>query len=685
MDITQKQKKILLWGALGVVAVALVLTMTPLGNFFQSNLIGTNYVTRDAGLYLGKEETLTAGKALRAGTGATLKSENALKEGKYLLVDVYANLTTGQANTLATAFTYNPNLVSLETGFVVPTLSTTMVDSTITKVEKDSSGKETGRGYVMVRKSENIQKPSEKLFSLRFTVKDTAKQGEVELDTVRLVDSANAIEASADRMIVKGETQGSTSVPLILSTSGNRIESASTVDSVTGKKTEQTIIYNAAGQKIQETVIIYLANGKKEKETITNYNPTNGEVTSTEVWEYSYRSDGSYVVVKTTTLANGTKTVVTYQYKADGTLQGTSQTGYNVAFTRASDDGKAKADLPAESLTADVQVSVFPINNSLVGANGNIPMIGKPYRVNAFVTGTEARVLTSLKPFTVTLSKETSQNGNPYFYDESTNQWVKYPTTASTATSVTLRTSTFGIYALFADGTDPLRPSASTGTTMTGTTMTGTTIPTTPVTTAPICEPSDPFVDMGGHWSAVYVEEARLKCIVGGKFAGRFAPNDFVTRAELTKMAVEAFKLANVKSSAETGFLDVKIADWFANYVATARKSNIVQGYADATYRPNAYINRAEALKIILEAEKIAQKSSTDFNGRLDAWKRQFPTYTFVQFRDTAIGEWFAKYVLYAWQNDIVEGYKDGANVLFKPGQNITRAEVVKIIMEMVQ
>ncbi len=678
MDITQKQKKALLWGGLGVVAVALLLTLTPLGNFFQSNLIGTNYVTRDSGLYMGKNEALTAGTALRAEMGVSLRSENALKDNKYLLVDVYAHHTTGQANTLATAFTYNPALVSLESGFVLPTLSTTTVDATTTKVEKDSSGKETGRGYVMVRKAENITKPSEKMFSLRFTVKDTAKQGEIAVDTVRLVDSSRAIETDADRLIVRGETANAVAVPLVLSTSGNRIEVATTVDTATGKKTEQTIIYNAQGQKIQESIVIYLANGKKEKETITFYNPANGQVTSTEVWEYSYNSDGSYTVVKTTTLANGTKTVETFVYNADGTLKSSTQKGFNTAFTRTSEDAQVRVEMPAEALTADIQLSVFAVNTSLVTGNSNYTLLGKPYRVNAYLPGTGTTVLTSLKPFTVVFTKAANAVGNPYFFDEKSNQWIKYPTLESTSTSVTIRTSTFGIYALFNDGAEPLRPSAGTGTAMTGTTMTGTTMNDT-------CVPSDPFVDMSGHWSQTYVEKARQKCIVGGKFAGRFAPDDFVTRAELTKMAVEAFELDTVRSSAETGFLDVRPADWFADYVATARKVNVIQGYGDATYRPNNYINRAEALKIILEADNIDSGAKTDFVARLDNWRKQFPTYTFVQFRDTGVAEWFAKYVLYAWQNDVVEGYKDGVNVVFKPGQNITRAEVIKIIMEMTE
>lgn len=85
----------------------------------------------------------------------------------------------------------------------------------------------------------------------------------------------------------------------------------------------------------------------------------------------------------------------------------------------------------------------------------------------------------------------------------------------------------------------------------------------------------------------------------------------------------------------------------------------IVGGYSDGTFKPNANINRAEFLKIILEAMAMP----IDLEGG-------------NCFKDVKDG-WFAPYVCWAADSGIVGGYKDGT---FKPEQNITFAEASKIL-----
>ena len=46
------------------------------------------------------------------------------------------------------------------------------------------------------------------------------------------------------------------------------------------------------------------------------------------------------------------------------------------------------------------------------------------------------------------------------------------------------------------------------------------------------------------------------------------------------------------------------------------------------------------------------------------------------------IVEWYAKYVAYAKDFDVVGGYPDGT---FGPGNFITRAEVAKIVMKILE
>ena len=86
----------------------------------------------------------------------------------------------------------------------------------------------------------------------------------------------------------------------------------------------------------------------------------------------------------------------------------------------------------------------------------------------------------------------------------------------------------------------------------------------------------------------------------------------------------------------------------------------MVGGYADGTFSPDAPINRAEAMKILLEGYDPYDDSAAD-----------------AGFSDVASDAWYAPYVNYAAANNIVSGYEDGT---FGSDKNITRGEVAKVV-----
>lgn len=170
-------------------------------------------------------------------------------------------------------------------------------------------------------------------------------------------------------------------------------------------------------------------------------------------------------------------------------------------------------------------------------------------------------------------------------------------------------------------------------------------------------EIAPPFQDIAGHWGEPYIENLRLKGIISGKSEGYFAPNDPITRAELTKIALNAAEI-EIEEATEGPFPDVALDSWYINYIYTAKKRGMIEGFPDGYFRPNNYISRAATLKILLEAAGKAVVETDD------------------NFNDCPKGEWFSKYTSYAKSNNIVEGYKNDG---FHPGDNITRAEAVKI------
>lgn len=167
-----------------------------------------------------------------------------------------------------------------------------------------------------------------------------------------------------------------------------------------------------------------------------------------------------------------------------------------------------------------------------------------------------------------------------------------------------------------------------------------------------------PFVDVKQHWAVEHVEKLRAKGVVSGKSATAFAPDATITRAELVKIAVNAFG-HSVDEAAVSPFGDVSKDDWSRKYVAAAKKAGFVGGYEDGTFKPNGAVNRAEALKILLAAAGKTVSSAP---------KANFP--------DVVQAAWYAKYVNWAADKGIVKGYSNGK---FGVDGSMTRAEISKV------
>lgn len=163
------------------------------------------------------------------------------------------------------------------------------------------------------------------------------------------------------------------------------------------------------------------------------------------------------------------------------------------------------------------------------------------------------------------------------------------------------------------------------------------------------------------HWSAPFVERLADLTVVHGYPDGTFKPAQNINRAELTKMALRAFEVEFSETVEESFFPDVPVKEWFAVYVKKARELGIVEGYEDGTFRPAQSVNRIEALKIVLETSGLDLGSYQQF------------------FKDVPAGSWMDKYIGFAAEKGIVEGYEGG---VFKPGNAINRAEVSKIIIK---
>jgi len=101
---------------------------------------------------------------------------------------------------------------------------------------------------------------------------------------------------------------------------------------------------------------------------------------------------------------------------------------------------------------------------------------------------------------------------------------------------------------------------------------------------------------------------------------------------------------------------------WAQDYILSLANKGVVSGYEDGGYHPDANINRAEIVKMALSAAGIPSEDP-----QAD-----------VSFKFNDVSGWQTAWVYSAWKRNIVTGYSEES---FAPGQNVTRAEALKIAM----
>jgi len=123
-----------------------------------------------------------------------------------------------------------------------------------------------------------------------------------------------------------------------------------------------------------------------------------------------------------------------------------------------------------------------------------------------------------------------------------------------------------------------------------------------PVGSEPVPEPfvtHDPMYDIPGHKYEDAVWFLYNNGVVGGYPDGSFKADISINRAELLKIIIEAVYDNEFESYAgQNCFSDVPSGEWYTKYVCFAKQKGIVEGYSDATFKPSQEIVFVEALKI---------------------------------------------------------------------------------------
>lgn len=155
-------------------------------------------------------------------------------------------------------------------------------------------------------------------------------------------------------------------------------------------------------------------------------------------------------------------------------------------------------------------------------------------------------------------------------------------------------------------------------------------------------------------------EVKQHKAYIAG-YEGKFSPDGNITRAETAAIFARLTDGFDENKIYTTSFADVDGTLWYSKYIGFAEKQNIIQGYQDETFKPEASITRAEFASMITRFAKSNTVNSdmpfTDINGH-----------------------WASEQIAYCYAAGYIAGYDDNT---FLPDNYITRAEAVAIINRM--
>ncbi|HET9493958.1 MAG TPA: S-layer homology domain-containing protein [Chloroflexia bacterium] len=154
-----------------------------------------------------------------------------------------------------------------------------------------------------------------------------------------------------------------------------------------------------------------------------------------------------------------------------------------------------------------------------------------------------------------------------------------------------------------------------------------------------------------------YVQCLACRDVIGGYSDGTFRPNADVTRGQLSKIVANAAGF----SEAVTGqsFTDVPPSHTFYLYIERMARRGIINGYSDGTFRPHNNATRGQIAKIVSNSVGYSWEPTGQ------AFTDVPPTHAFYVFVERLVHE------------GVIGGYSDGT---FRPQNNATRGQVSKIV-----
>ena len=128
-----------------------------------------------------------------------------------------------------------------------------------------------------------------------------------------------------------------------------------------------------------------------------------------------------------------------------------------------------------------------------------------------------------------------------------------------------------------------------------------------------------------GHWANTAISTMTGLDIVRGYDAAAFGPGDPITRAQFAAICA---RFDTGKSNGSRTFSDIE-GHWAKAYIERAAELGWISGFQDGTFRPDAYITRAQAVTMINRMLNRIPEDESDLLPGMNVWP------------DCRPGDWF--------------------------------------------
>lgn len=168
-------------------------------------------------------------------------------------------------------------------------------------------------------------------------------------------------------------------------------------------------------------------------------------------------------------------------------------------------------------------------------------------------------------------------------------------------------------------------------------------------------------------WAQEKVFELASKGVIRADNKGNINPRRNITRGEFLQMIMDVADIElESLATGEGPFIDVVKDDPTTMYINHAYALGLASGHLNDTFRPNAQITRAEAIKLVIDGLRVFWYQHYMKMGDM-------PKMPFKDINET----WQIRYIDAAKKIDLVKGYSDGT---FRPDKNINLAEAAKLL-----